>query len=301
VLRQFYRVLLEPIERQLQTEHLILIPHGPLHHVPFAALLDGQNEALQRAAGPHLTYAPSATILLRRRSRSRESLKPCLAIGYNGPADGRMLRHTETEATFVAGLTEGEAWVGAGAKRTQLKAKVAGQRWLHFACHGRFNYEQPLESYLEVGQDERLTAVEILQDWQLAAELVTLSACQTGISRVLRGDESMGLIRAFLYAGAKAVLVTQWPVEDLPTFLLMQRFYGALQSGFGDPAAALHQAQLWLRQLSRANVEAILASLPQADLPDDTWESLEDRPADQPLFAHPRYWAAFILVGQTVG
>jgi CHAT domain-containing protein len=199
---------------------------------------------------------------------------------------------------FVAGLTGGEAWVGPQPKRERLRQAAGDRRWLHFACHGWFNHEAPLESYLETGAGERLTAREVLEDWRLQAELVTLSACQTGVSRILRGDEPMGLIRAFLYAGARAVLVTQWPVEDLPTFLLMQRFYSELQrAGSAGPAAALHAAQVWLRELTTAEIRGLLAGLPAGGSSAGEPDPLADLPVDAHPFAYPRHWAAFILVG----
>jgi CHAT domain-containing protein/tetratricopeptide (TPR) repeat protein len=315
----------------LAAGRLYLVPHGPLHHVPFGALTDRNGQPLLRTGGPSLAYAPSATVLAmhwlhhglapRRQGAPR---RPCLAVGHDGaqsgrapcapvPAQGRQpvpcawpqdrladrpgdrLRHTEAEATFVASLTGGESWVGPQPKKERLRLAAGDARWLHFACHGQFNHESPLDSYLETGAGERLTALEVMRDWRLQAELVTLSACQTGVSRVLRGDEPMGLVRAFLYAGARAVLVSQWPVEDLPTFLLMQCFYGELQRAEGtNPAAALQTAQVWLRELTAARTRELLAGLPGGG-PDP----LSGLPPDVCPFAHPRYWAAFILVGET--
>jgi CHAT domain-containing protein len=197
------------------------------------------------------------------------------------------LRHTETEAQFIARMTNGEAWVGTQPKSEALRERVRDCRWLHVACHGRFLHDAPLDSYLETGLDDRLTAREVAQSWRLRAELVTLSACQTGVSRLLRGDEPLGLVRAFLAAGAEQVLVSQWAVADLPTFLLMERFYQELIGG-EEAAAALHAAQVWLQSVTKEEVMERLD-----DLPGGEGEMLEDgRP-----FAAPRYWAAFILVG----
>jgi CHAT domain-containing protein len=191
------------------------------------------------------------------------------------------------EARFVAEVTGGEAWVGTQPKSAALRHRVQSCRWLHVACHGRFRHDAPLDSYLETGPDEWLTAREVANSWRLQADLVTLSACQTGVSRLLRGDEPLGLVRAFLAAGARMVLVSQWAVADLPTFLLMQHFYQMLVSG-AAAATALHTAQAWLQSVTRGEVVGRLAGLPVGE-----GEILEGvRP-----FAHPRYWAAFILVG----
>ena len=105
----------------------------------------------------------------------------------------------------------------------------------------------------------------MLDGLRLRCELVTLSACESGLSTVRRGDELMGLVRAFMLAGAPAVVATLWRVDERSTRLLMERFYRDLSSG-ADPATALHRAQIYLRTRG-------------------------------PDFADPFYWAPFVLVG----
>ncbi|MCU0492227.1 MAG: CHAT domain-containing protein [Chloroflexaceae bacterium] len=263
---------------------VIVAPHGPLHQVPFGALLDVP-----------VVITPSATLWLAGRKRpppATPAATPCLALGYDSGAGTWALRHTEAEARYIATLTDGEAWVGPAAKTTRLKEAVANVGLLHIACHGWFDPEQPLESYLETGADERLTALAVLRDWQLRAELAVLSACESGVSRVVRGDEPLGLMRAFLGAGARAVLVSQWPVDDLAAFLLMRRFYQALQEQPNDAAAALFVAGRWLAALSAAEAQALLA-----DVPGELVGGLAALPPTARPFAHPRHWAAFMLVG----
>ena len=291
ILSHLYNILLKPVREVLTLRHLIIVPHGPLHRLPFAALRATDGQPLVRSGGPYLSYSPSATMLLRHlRPLSKQtttSQRSCLALGYNGSH----LHHSEAEASHVAAVMEGEAWLGPVSKKERLQQVVPDYRWLHMACHGRFNAEKPLSSYLEIGQGERLTAEEILRSWHLSAELVTLSACQTGLNHILRGDEPMGLVRAFLSAGAKAILVTQWPVEDLPTFLFMRHFYGYLRRG-EKPAAALHTAQIRLRTLRAHELRHLLADLTSLKSLTN-WDSLsgEFRP-----FSHQRIWAAFALV-----
>ena len=301
VLRKLHETLLAPagaaLDAALHAERVLLLPHGPLHQVAFGALAGASGQAMIREQGPQLVHVPSATVWLHLRDRqpaSQAQPASMLAVGYDG-ADGDLggatLRHTEAEARHIVAHMGGEAWAGSQPKLAGLREASAGRRWLHFACHGAFDYERPLESYLAVGPGERLTAREVLNDWRIDADLVTLSACRSGVARVLRGDEPMGLARAFLYAGARAVVVSQWPVEDLPAYLLMRRFYAALGQSV-DPAEALREAQVWLRDLNRDQVRQQADDWPAADV---TWLdpfAAEDRP-----FAHPRYWAAFIVVG----
>jgi len=268
--------------------HLFIAPHGPVHEVPFAPLLTKAERPLLHENGPLLTIIPSVTFWQQHKARAlNQAQGNCLAVGYDGPASEQQLRHTELEARFVAELTDGEAWVEAQPKAAALQERVRACRWLHIACHGRFRHDAPLDSYLETGPDERLTAREVANGWRLHADLVTLSACQTGVSRLLRGDEPLGLVRAFLAAGAKMVLVSQWAVADLPTYLLMEHFYQMLISG-GDAATALHTAQVWLQSATRDEVASKLAGLPAEE---------GEIPGGIRPFAHPRYWAAFILVG----
>lgn len=296
VCRKLYQILLGNISAISNQEQLIVIPHGPLHQVSFNALMDENGNPLIQPGGPTVTFAPSVTMYLQSRPRllNAEGNHTCLAVGYGGRGNGRYLHYTKIEVNTVAKLMRGNAW-HEGLYIEKLREKAATCQWLHIACHGWFNQEDPLSSYLEIGSDSRLTARDVLQNWQLQARLVTLSACQTGVSHILRGDEPMGLIRAFLGAGAQAVLVTQWPVADFATFLLMTHFYQTMQEAKQKPAAALHAAQCWLKEVTVNQIFEFLSTLPEkplvgkGDLPPEH----DARP-----FEHPRFWAAFTLVSK---
>ncbi|MBI2544136.1 MAG: CHAT domain-containing protein, partial [Candidatus Rokubacteria bacterium] len=130
---------------------------------------------------------------------------------------------------------------------TEARAKtLAGDMGLlHFATHGELNQQEPLSSALllapEGMEDGRLEVRELFA-LDLHARLVVLSACETGLGKLSRGDELVGLQRAFLYAGTPAVVTTLWKVDDRSSFLLMRAFYNELTQGRG-PADALRQAQ----------------------------------------------------------
>ena len=141
---------------------------------------------------------------------------------------------------------------------------------------------------MHLGAGETLTAHQVLEGLHLSCELVTLSACESGLSRVRRGDELMGLVRAFMVAGAPSVIATLWRVDERSTRILMERFYREVVAGAGF-ARALHAAQLFLRSLSQSEVASLLAGDAPAG---ETGETGADRP-----FADPFYWAPFILVG----
>jgi Uncharacterized protein conserved in bacteria len=263
ILSQLYDTLIAPVAELLHSERRVtIVPHGPLHHVPFAALCDAQQRRLIDQVACLVT-TPSATIWLhhldyaRRSSQQRAQTQPkLLALGYDG-SDGS-LRHTEAEARAVAQLCGGDVWTGEQGVLERLVERASDYQWLHFACHGTFNLNEPLESALHIGPQERLSATTVLARMSLQADLVTLSACRSGVSKVVRGDEPLGLVRAFLGAGAHAVLVTLWPVEDSSARLLMEHFYQALlqNRSYSDPAAALRDAQCILRSLASQDLLA---------------------------------------------
>ncbi|MCG8347322.1 MAG: CHAT domain-containing protein [Chloroflexales bacterium] len=298
LLRRYYDVLIGPVVHLLGwAKRIVIVPHGPLHHVPFVALTNAEGQALIEHAA-HLSYTPSATVwLCQQATRSQQPAdasddrRSMLAVGFDG-VEGRHLRHTEAEATMAADVCDGIAWRGVPGVCQQLAAAAGHYRWLHLACHGEFNLDEPLRSCLEIGPDERLCATTVMQHFNLQADLVTLSACRSGVSKVLRGDEPMGLARAFLGAGARAVLVTLWPVEDTSARLLMEFFYHAMLVQGKDPdvGAALHAAQHYLRNLTMAEVNDLLARWGE-----DVLTEAPD-PDTQP-YADPAFWAAYTLIG----
>ncbi|MFZ2359349.1 MAG: CHAT domain-containing protein [Anaerolineae bacterium] len=288
VRRTLYECLISPIAPLLAGKRRIyIVPHGPLHYVPFQALLAPDGETLLRPGGPELVYGPSASVLFGRPSRlpktSQVSELPCLALGFDGEG-GQRLRFAAEEAGRVAALLGGEALLGPARKRAALFQRGPAARFLHISCHGQFDPDAPLESFLHLGASETLTARDVLDSLRLSCDLVTLSACESGLSLVRRGDELMGLVRAFMAAGAPAVLATLWRVDERSTRLLMERFYREALDG-ASFAQALHTAQLYLRNLSRTEAVELLGG--DADI-----ASVPDKP-----FADPFYWAPFVLIG----
>lgn len=299
LLDQLYRQLIVPVADQLAGRRLVyLAPHGPLHHVPFMALQAAGGRALIEPGGPAFALAPSATILLRNcLARSRGPVAAGLALGCNDAA----LTFAELEARQVARALGGAALCGETATPAELLAQAPGAGWLHIASHAEYDPHDPLASALLLGAGEQLSARAIVERLALRAELVTLSACSSGVGRVAPGDELLGLQRAFLYAGAPAVLCTLWEAADLVAPLLLDQFYAGLLRG--EPAAAaLRDAQLALRATTGRELLATLArwraedpaGAPEiASLPDMPDEWLDERLYDDPL-----HWAVFTLVGR---
>lgn len=301
-LRLLYRSLIEPCAHLLRQRTLLyLIPHGPLHYVPFMALCADDGEYLLRADGPALALAPSATILLRNcLNRPATWAEGALALGYNDRGDTELF-HAEAEASFVARLTGGRVWAGPEAKSQRLLCQGGQVRWLHFAGHAVFDVDNPLDSALILGEEDTLTAREIMNGLDLRTEFVTLSACTTGLSHVVPGDELLGLPRAFFYAGAPTVICTLWEATDVVARLVMERLYPDVRAG-RSPAEALRDAQTAVRALRGHEIAAALdrwrAEDPHLGMTFDQSLSITDGDPDTQPFADPFYWAPFMLIGR---
>jgi tetratricopeptide (TPR) repeat protein len=204
-------------------------------------------------------------------------------------------------------------------------------RYLHLATHGQVDDVFPLRSAVILSRDQlpdankrlrllldgqpipdgRLTAEEVLRQWELHCELVTLSACQTALGKYERGEGFVGFAQALILSGSRSVCLSLWNVKDTATALFMERFYQNLlgkREGLKAPmlkAAALAEAKEWLRKLPRAEALKRAAFLsggvergPRKQLPElEVPPSNPTTPdADRP-YAHPHYWAAFVLIG----
>ncbi|MFN8456669.1 MAG: CHAT domain-containing tetratricopeptide repeat protein [Anaerolineae bacterium] len=301
LLPPLYQALLAPVWDSLQAARTVyMVPFGPLHYLPLGALMPDQaSPPPLLAAGRRVVYAPSATILLNYCHRRRPSPhRDWLAVA---PPDERL------QFTLGAAVTIGNdsSLIGPAATRQAFLAQAGRCRVLCFLGHAFFDRHHPMSSRLKLA-DGSLHASEILRELRLQADLVILSACETGRSRVLRGDEILGLSRAMLYAGTPSLLVTLWPVHEIPTRLLVEKLVEQLfWEGF-DPAHALATIQNWLRTLSCAEVQALLsrweglsAAAIEAHLT-HLWQMThpgQTPQAESQLFAHPFFWSPYILIG----
>ena len=257
VLAQLYDRLLRPLHEWgvRDKKRIVFIPHGLLHRVPFHALHDGAGYALDRW---EIMSAPSASLWYALKSRP-DAARPESALLMGVPEPG--IEYVADEIAQLAHQMPGASvFCGESATLATFRACAPGMRCLHLAMHGLFRADNPLFSGLRFA-DGWLLARD-LYEMQLNADLVTLSACRTGLTSVAPSDELFGLVRGFLAAGARGMMVSLWPADDAATSLLMIAFYAALQSG-QNPGAALRQAQV-----------AVRASFP-----------------------HPYHWAAFRLIG----
>jgi len=240
------------------------------------------------------------------------------------------LPHTREEVTAIAALfPRSEKLLGENANSSQLEELAASDGlktydYIHFATHGLANpreamrstlylAEEPVSESVELlkganSRDGQLTAEQILRTWKLDADLVTLSACESGLGPYAGGEGYLGFSQALFVAGSRSLVLSLWPVDaNVATTLLMVRFYQNVlgkRAGLDEPmpkAFALEEAKRWLRRLDREKANELRQALQEGrsidafreDLENDSsGEELKDRPFD-----HPYYWAGFILIG----
>ena len=231
----------------------LVVTHAQLGSLQFAALYNGENYLAQTM---NLAMAPSARVALYGMQHQPVAATRALVLG-----ESSRLVHADNEAHFVAGLfDDAGVLVGDDANAVLLRASCADADVLHLACHAEFRSDNPMFSALQL-VDEPFT-VQDAETLQLRQGIVVLSACETGVAVYSRGDEMIGLVRAFLVAGASRVVASLWPVDDAVTLQFMAAFYRSLRGG-NAPSTALRAAQL-----------DVMATHP-----------------------HPFHWAAFTLYG----
>ena len=240
-LKVLHNALIAPISNQLKGQHLIVVPHGGLHRLPFQSLFDGEQYLIDRFS---ISYAPSATI------HSLCSRRP---VNINGPSlvmgvPDAMAPLISDEASAVAGiLPRAELFLGADATTSVLRQKGSACRFIHIATHGYYRQDSPMFSGIKLG--DSLLSLYDLYRFQLPAELIVLSGCATGVSTVAGGDELLGLVRGLIHAGARAALLTLWDVQDRSTLEFMTTFYKHLTAS-ENKAVALQKAVQTVRERS---------------------------------------------------
>lgn len=258
-------LLAAPLALPASVTRVIVSPEGALARIPFSLVFPEREVA----------HVPSATtyVLLR----GQRGLRGTRVLGIGAPDyrhhDRRLaaLPGSGDEVRRVADVT----LLGERATEREFRARlpdVARWRAVHFACHGLIDDDRPSLSSLALTRDDvhdgNLTVMEVL-DLRAPADLVTLSACDSGRGRILEGEGILGFTRAFMFAGAARVIVSLWKVDDEATAHLMRELYARWNPGGtarGVPlATALRQAQSVVRK--------------------------------QPKWRHPRYWAAWALWG----
>lgn len=267
-----FEKLMAPLLKNIAHRKLVIVPHGVLHYVPFAALRNPKT-GRYLVEDYTITYAPSASAL--RFLREKESPVEGRALVLGDPASPlpslRKLPGAKREASTVAEKLGTTAQNGSAACESLLYELDGKVDLVHLAAHGIYDPLNPIFSRIALADDAQsdgsLTVHEILSKLDLrGVNLVVLSACSTAVGARSGGDEIVGLTRALLYAGTPGVLSTLWNIDDTASAALMNEFYERLVAG--APAAEA------LRDAQRTAIEH---------------------------GGDPRYWAAFTLHGDPQG
>ena len=244
---------------------------------------------------------------------------------------------TRLEARAIQDLVpSAELLLGSSASQQSLmKLAQSGElkkfRIIHIAAHGQADANQPRRTAIVLAQDQLPSPIEqqqrivkgeppiegrmdvgmVLDQWEFDADMVVLSACQTGLGKWSRNSGMMGFSQALLQKGARSVVLTRWKVDDGATSLLMRRFYENLLGHEEKPmdrAKALHEAKRWLKRLSKDEATVLLSNLADALPRGDRGQVMKALQAvdgklqqvgdggERP-YQHPYYWAGFVLIG----
>jgi CHAT domain-containing protein len=253
-LQVLHDALVQPLRRHIEGRALTIVPHGFLHYVPFHALHDAGRFLIDDAP---ICYAPSASVLYLCRQKRSERTRASLVLGVADEAAPEI--DAEVDAVASA-LPRSRVFRGRRASVARLKEEGPRSGVIHIATHAAFRIDNPMFSAIQLG-DAPLSLFD-LYDLRVSAELVTMSGCGTGLNALIGGDELLGLVRGWLYAGAHSVVVSLWDVNDKSAAALMARFYERLKQTT-DRAAALRDAMLGTRE----------------------------------EYPHPYHWAPFVLIG----
>jgi len=267
--------------------HLVIIPTGRMGVIPFEALFtgsikghDGYSQLPYLLNKYSVSYEFSAGMILQKNSSSKENSAPpsillCAPVEFAESTNLNRLPGTEEEVIEISKLftsrnLKNETLLETNANEDQIKSSgIKDYRYLHFATHGVVDELNPELSriYLSSGENEdgNLFSGEIY-NLELNADLVALSACETGLGKISKGEGVIGLSRALVYAGARSIIVSFWNVADASTSQLMREFYThLLTKNNNDFASALRAAKL--KMVSEKN------------------------------YAAPYFWAPFVILG----
>ncbi|MBI4389853.1 MAG: CHAT domain-containing protein [Nitrospinae bacterium] len=263
---KLYEWVVKPAEKYFKGKRVLgIVPHGQLHYVSFASLRDAEGYLIEKKP---IFYTPSASVLKFTFMRKFEKTGRIKALALGNP-DLKNFNYdlplAELEANAIRwDFPEIDVLTRDKATESWVHKHIGDYQIVHIASHGEFDSVNPLFSSLkltsDLEQDGSLQASEVFA-LNIKADLVTLSACQTGLGEIVGGDELVGLNRAFIYAGTHAIISSLWRVSDISTAVLIKHFYrNYIQE---DKAESLRKAQLLVKK----------------------------------LYPHPAYWAGFNLTG----
>jgi len=306
--KDLFNILIKPFEQLLsQYSNIIIVPDGPLAYLPFGALLLDNRYLVEYF---RIKYVPSLTSLTLLDSPEPVDRKELLAVAGSQVSVNinNHLASTSRLSALPSTLMEVDSIASLFQRVSVLKDKHVSEQaikhllqqdryqYVHLATHGLIDEDRPGRSGLTLSAEAAVTASSkedgILRSSEifgldLGSDMVVLSACNTGLGKVVKGEGMLGIQRSFFYAGTETVVVSLWSVYDRSTASLMKEFYKALIHDTAEES--------WIDTMLRWTGwdESIpfgkrAAAMRQAKL----------KMIEHPLFTHPVYWAPFIVVGR---
>lgn len=263
---RLYNLLIRPLDPLISKKRVLgIIPHGYLHYVSFSSLTDGESYLVEKHP---LFFSPSASVLQFTFNRKVKKTSTMKVLAMGNPDLGELnydLPMAEMEANAIKwDFPRIDILTRDKATESWLNERIGDYQIVHIASHGEFDPVNPLFSSLKLTKDETHDGnfeVNEVFSLNINADVVTLSACQTGLGKITGGDELVGLNRAFIYAGTHSLLSSLWRVSDISTAILIKHFYRNYL--LENKAESLRKAQLLVKR----------------------------------FYPHPSYWAGFNLTG----
>ena len=276
-----YQLLMQPLLKKSDKTKLIIIPDGPLNYLPFGSLNTKKDGIHYLIEDKTIGYANSATLWAQLKERKNENTELlAFAPSFSGeqiepdPSRDKLLPlpHNRNEVEQILSSFEGDSFLNSDASLSNFNSNLADHGILHLATHAIFNDDSPEYSYLAFTpkkNEESLLYVRDLYNLNLNMGMVTLSACESGIGELRRGEGFLSLARGFFFSGASSITSTLWKINDASSTQLMDSFYSNLSKGESKDKA-LQTAQKSFLNTHRDNA-----------------------------LSHPYYWSGFIISGNT--
>ncbi|MGK0414376.1 MAG: CHAT domain-containing protein [Polaribacter sp.] len=280
-----YKAIIEPALQNTKTTDIVILADDVLNYIPFDVLqTDSENESSYLLSKYTISYASSATLLQEQNKTKVKSSNKLMifapqfteSISEQNVSQERFdlgpLLYNRQEAQNISAYFKGKIYDGNKASIDNFQKDYKSYNLIHFATHASANDEYPDYSYLafeNTDNNSNLLYVKDLYNYRIDADMVTLSACQTGFGKLQKGEGMLSLARGFNYAGVPSLVNSLWKINDQSTSEIMQSFYENLSDGL-NKKEALRQAKL---SYLSTNDDAILR--------------------------HPYYWSGIVITGNT--
>ena len=220
IMEQLYNILIKPIESEISNNDLLIIPYKELHNIPFYCLKKNNKYLIDAYT---ITIAQSGTSIKYLENNAKKSNNESLVIGI----EDEELSHTIKEAKFISEKLGTKPLLNENVTKENVLNSIEGKSIIHFAGHGCYNPKNPLESHLKLFDENLL--IKDIENKNIDSELITLSACETGIVSADETDDTTSFITSLHLDGVKYIIASLWPVFDDSTMKIFKYFYDSTE------------------------------------------------------------------------